>query len=149
MATTQHNVSLLFRFFSYDATPRMRMHSSAFFYADERNSDACKACPIGRYSSGDATSECVACIPGRHGNASRPRTSIEHCVTCQPGQYQNKAGHVSCSLCRAGRFSAGSSFCEYCGLGKFADDSGLESCKLCPGGRYAEAKRESCRQEEL
>ena len=97
------------------------------YWTDVIDVDDCKACEVGKYSSG------------------RGSTVLATCSKCPKGWYQEKEGSGECSSCDTGKYSevkksTASSDCQDCPFGQYGTDVGkpnvTSSCKACPLGRY-------------
>ena len=106
----------------------------------------CAACPVGSYSTAQATS-CVLCEAGRY-SATAARGG--QCLDCPPGAFSAGLGATECLHCAAGSvtnssqaashcvaclpgfFAAGSTTaCAACSPGSFSNTSAASACLVC------------------
>ena len=115
--------------------------------------ESCTSCALARYSvTPGAITEavCVACEPGRFGDALRSQSSEQHCRTCPGGKFQQDAASGFCwayNLCPVGKFltapgtEIADSACAACPVGKYSNARGSVSCKLCSASTCASGTR--------
>jgi hypothetical protein len=77
--------------------------AGTFLNISATKTGSCEVCVPGRYISDDGIfSDCNRCATGKYGVASEPTNTGSHCSKCPEGYYQNNAGAVACTPCRAG-----------------------------------------------
>ena len=113
------------------------------------DTDVCKPCPAGTYSSAKGASriqDCNKCSPGRvmgHTGLkeiipSFPSTRSSDCMSCDPDYYMAEAGKTECKQCDDEETSTrGQTICQKCDGGQYmkaATATGSKECAPCPIG---------------
>ena len=119
--------------------------------AEFDNSNDCKSCEKGFYSSEPGSSVCEPCIPGRFSMSgatkcticevgkSQSETNASFCTSCPVGYFQSTEEATNCVACPAGQFTGleVSSACTACTAGRFQDAGGQSRCIVCAAGYFA------------
>ena len=100
------------------------------------NSNGCKICSTGKYSTADGdsgASKCEKCPAGTY--SASPSDS---CPSCPAGTASSKVGATSCdTTCAAGSYSAaGATECSKCAAGSYSSYAGSDSCTFCAANTY-------------
>ena len=123
----------------------------------EKESNECKVCPAGKYSSDykeNKFSYCYDCPSGRYNEISGQH-SINVCKYCLSGKWVSKVSSKyerDCIDCPVGFYSeieGASSLdtCLYCPEGTFNDQTGIDNlnnCKKCSAGMFSKEGVANC-----
>ena len=96
----------------------------------------CLSCPAGRFSI-LSNASCEPCAAGT-ARDTVGGASASDCSDCEPGLFAPAdGGALSCTLCSAGRYAAGSrsTECVNCEAGRYSSDVGASACEECPLAR--------------
>jgi hypothetical protein len=74
----------------------------AGYYSDSEQTTTCKACPVGKFSSIEAPA-CTQCEAGYYSDSKHTKS----CKACPKGFFQRAMGKIDCTLCDAGKTTAG------------------------------------------
>lgn len=128
-------------------------------YANSSGSTTCAACPGNSIAATAGAASCTWCGGGYQPNAALDACSLcevgranangSACDVCAPGTAAPARGTANCSVCAAGRYSAGGltgggGACVSCPAGSEAPSPGSSTCSTCAAGKYAPAGTPSC-----
>ena len=95
------------------------------------NLSSCDLCPVGSFSTQNASLKCELCPVGTFAN----ETGQSSCTLCPTGTVSTTIQSTKCRICPPGFFSNDSSIdCQSCAHGTYAPDRSMTTCLQCAIG---------------